>query len=384
MAQKYTYEDYTIAVIIPVEYQMTAFRHMLDQEHPALPTKKGDTNMYIHGEYNGHNIVIACLPGKYGKASASAVSTNLNRSFPSIIWRFLITTGGAVPSLENDIRLGDVVVSMPDQGTHGGVVEYDLGRDIEDDFELKGFLFPPPTLLRNVAQVMKSDHFIRDNKIEEFISLMTKNAEQPSIFERPSETLHPDILYAADYPHISGEKTCANCDKSRAVIRGDRYVEGSMIHYGLVASGDRAIRSATKRDALAEKIGNVLCFEREAAGVATESPCIVICGISNYSDSHENDVWNYYAAAAAAAVGKEMISYLTPKSRPSDTTSSALSSHRGMSSNSTIGTFTILRNEFGSLGIQQAAPGTIPLEWVQLLALAVDRDRDHDGGWSIL
>lgn len=36
-------------------------------------------------------------------------------------------------------------------------------------------------------------------------------------------------------------------------------------------------------------------------------PCLVIQGISNYADSHKNDIWQRYAAATAAAYAKELI-----------------------------------------------------------------------------
>src|SRR6516162_10043780 len=40
--------------------------------------------------------------------------------------------------------------------------------------------------------------------------------------------------------------------------------------------------------------------------------CIVIRGISDYSDSHKNDDWQPYAAAAAAGLAKEILSYIDP------------------------------------------------------------------------
>lgn len=36
-------------------------------------------------------------------------------------------------------------------------------------------------------------------------------------------------------------------------------------------------------------------------------PCLVIRGISDYSDSHKNDRWQPYAAATAAAYAKELL-----------------------------------------------------------------------------
>jgi hypothetical protein len=45
--------------------------------------------------------------------------------------------GGGIPDSNKgvDIRLGDVVVSQPD-GTYGGVVQYDLRKNLRDGPEL--------------------------------------------------------------------------------------------------------------------------------------------------------------------------------------------------------------------------------------------------------
>lgn len=115
------YDDYTVAVICAIGFEMSAIRYMLDHEHPRLPPRPGDSNIYVLGELSGHNIALACLPGTQGKGAAATVATNLARTFSSIEWRFLVGIGGGVPSDKHDIRLGDVVVSMPN-GQYGGVV----------------------------------------------------------------------------------------------------------------------------------------------------------------------------------------------------------------------------------------------------------------------
>jgi hypothetical protein len=122
-----SYADYTVAIVCALTIEMIAVRSMFDQEHPRLPRKEGDPNIYYVGRLCGHNVVLAGLPGTQGKGAAAIVATNLNRTFPSIQWRLLVGIGGGVPSVKHDIRLGDVVVSMP-EGTHGGVVQYDLGK----------------------------------------------------------------------------------------------------------------------------------------------------------------------------------------------------------------------------------------------------------------
>lgn len=81
------------------------------------------------------------------------------------------------------------------------------------------------------------------------------------------------------------------------------------VHYGLIASGNQVIRDATFRDKLNKDLGgNVLCFEMEAAGLMNNFPCIVIRGICDYADSHNNKYWQEHAAAVAVAFAKEILS----------------------------------------------------------------------------
>jgi len=139
-----------------------------------------------------------------------------------------------VPSKKHDIRLGDVVVSMP-EGPHGGVVQHDLGKETEDGFQLKGFLSPPPSILRSAVVMMRSDHRTAANKVEEFLSQMLQKSPKLSIYARPSIEL--DILFGPDYPHAPGQPTCAECDPAKAVARPPRAPDLPKIHYGLIASG---------------------------------------------------------------------------------------------------------------------------------------------------
>ncbi|RYP01718.1 hypothetical protein DL764_006111 [Monosporascus ibericus] len=305
-----SYDDYTVAVVCAMTFEMSAVRYMLDREHPRLPSQQGDPNIYVLGTLSGHNVVLACLPGNQGKGSAATVATNLARTFPSVKWRFLVGIGGGVPTDKHDIRLGDVVVSMPD-GQYGGVVQYDLGKDTTDDFVLKGFLWPPPPRLRSAVEMMRSDHLVSENKVDEFLSAMLQKGQRLAVYRRPPARL--DVLFKADYPHAPYNPTCERCDGLKTVKRPPRESEAPEIHYGLIASGDSIMKSAAKRDAAVRNVGDILCFEMEAAGLATEFPSIVIRGISDYADFHKNDGWQYYAAAAAAACTKELLAYLDPE-----------------------------------------------------------------------
>lgn len=69
------------------------------------------------------------------------------------------------------------------------------------------------------------------------------------------------------------------------------------------------MRNGVQRDDLAG-VDKILCFEMEAAGALNDFPCLVVRGISDYSDSHKNDKWYGYAAAVAAAYARELFCHM--------------------------------------------------------------------------
>lgn len=104
------HEDYIVGWICALQREHAAA--LLDDRHDSLPISKNDTS-YIYGHANGHNIVIACLPTMGTTATANCVVTLENR-FKFLRFILLVGIGGGVPTIE-DVRLGDVVVSMPDK-----------------------------------------------------------------------------------------------------------------------------------------------------------------------------------------------------------------------------------------------------------------------------
>ncbi|RTE68760.1 hypothetical protein BHE90_016863 [Fusarium euwallaceae] len=179
---------------------------------------------------------------------------------------------------------------------------------------------------------MRSDLMVKENKIDEFISAMIEKGRRLAAYARPSD--ETDILFEAGYFHESNVSLCDQCDRSKCVERPTRDFNGPEIHYGLIASGDSVVKNTTRRSAIIREVGDVLCFEMEAAGMMTEFSCIVIRGISDYADSHKNDHWHYYAAATAAACAKELLSYLDPNNIESPRRSSELQpDHESRASN---------------------------------------------------
>lgn len=310
---------YTVGWLCPLRVEMVAARCFLDEEHKRLPRVEGDSNTYVLGEINGHNVAIASLPaGFQGTISAAVVASNMSRTFGSIKHRFLVGIGGGVPNEDHDIRLGDVVVAVPTK-TNGGVIQYDLGKQTSNGFERRGFLSPPPMEWLHIINMMRSDHehargmAASPSKIAQLLHEKKQKYPRFEHFQRPPSTR--DILFRQDYNHLTDERTCDKCDRLKTEIRAERELpDEPEIYYGLIASGNRVMKDAAERDRISKECGGAICFETESAGLMNDFGSVVVRGISDYSDSHKNDEWHEYAAASAAAAAKELLMYLNDQS----------------------------------------------------------------------
>lgn len=132
---------------------------MLDRTHPGLSQPSTDPNSYCLGNIGEHNIVITCLPaGVMGTTSAARVAMRMASTFPNIRFGLMVGIGGGVPTLQSDVRLGDVVVSQPTDTT-GGVIQYDLGKTLPNGrFDRIGSLNKPPTDLLQALSRIQAIH----------------------------------------------------------------------------------------------------------------------------------------------------------------------------------------------------------------------------------
>ncbi|KAI0895152.1 TPR-like protein [Annulohypoxylon nitens] len=305
MSSHFDHGDYTIGWICALPKEMTAAIAMLDLTHASLPQPASDYNNYCLGSIGDYNIVIAGLPGgDIGSHPASAVATRMLATFPNLKIGLMVGIGGGVPSKEHDIRLGDVVVSIPSNG-FGGVVQHDMGKNTKDGGWVRtGSLNGPPSVLRTTISKLISMHQIQGNKIKLYLSEMVER----------HPNLSPQFTLQETYSDRLYEPEPENPETFQGWIEVERQPrpahESIKIHYGLIASGNQVIKSGLLRDQISSGLGGVLCFEMEAAGVMNELPCVVIRGICDYADAHKNKEWQEYAAAVAAAYTKELITAL--------------------------------------------------------------------------
>lgn len=296
--------DYTVAWICALPSELTAAICMLDEQHSALSRKPQDNNTYTLGCIAGHNVVIVCLPaGQTGTNSAAAVASQLRYSFPNVRFGLMVGIGGGAPSKHHDVRLGDVVVSIPGK-LSTGVIQYDFGRTVaEGRFVRDTILNAPPQILLSAVNTVIAKHKIQHRKMDSILSEGQCTSLGPE-YVYPGDA--HDMLFRADYDHEEEYETCINCDKSMLEARTTRDSKKPVIHHGTIASANQVMRHGRTRENCRKEL-DVLCFEMEAAGLMNNLPCLVVRGICDYSDSHKNKEWQGYAAMTAAAYSKELL-----------------------------------------------------------------------------
>jgi nucleoside phosphorylase len=313
---------------------------MLDTEHGAPGARvEGDCNSYFLGRIGEHNVVIACLPaGQHGASSAATVAAQMQRTFRHLRIGLLVGVGSGAPSTTADIRLGDVVVSTP-SGDTGGVIQYEsttaaaastlsASCDGGSAWVVRSrCLNMPPFVLRTALSHLQAEHLLAGSRIRELLSHAAERYPQlraklaapgsaasgsGSVGQAPM--VAADRLFQAAYEHAgaSGAVCDLCCDTRMCVARSDdeRPSDGGpAVHYGVIASGALDLASGVARDRAREALG-AICFEREAAGLMENFPCLVIRGVADYADSHKSARWRGYAAGTAAAFAKELLGFV--------------------------------------------------------------------------
>jgi nucleoside phosphorylase len=325
-----TRQDYKVGWICALKSELTAAMAMLDERHSPLEQDPADHNTYTLGRVGQHNVVIACLPaGQTGNNSAATVAAQMRFSFREIRYCLMVGIGGGTPSADHDIRLGDVVVSIPGR-QNGGVVQYDFGKTmVEGRFVHTGHLSSPPTNLLTALNVLQAEHELNGSRFASYLEAMN-NPKLRLKFAYPGA--EHDQLFQAEYDHVGGSASCEQCDVSKRIARPVRDDPGPVIHYGTIASGNQVMKHGGTRDRLGRELG-VLCFEMEAAGLMNEFPCVVIRGICDYADSHKNKLWQEHAAAIAAAYAKELLGSM-PTDQSASTPNVAAVTAKGKSTSS--------------------------------------------------
>jgi nucleoside phosphorylase len=341
-------DDFKIAIICALRLEYDAvtalFDEFWDSEGDTYGRVSGDQNTYTTGRIGRHNVVLALL-SDMGKASAASVAANFRSSYNWIELALLVGVCGGVPtrSPEEEILLGDVIISQQ-------VIQYDFGRRFPDNtFRKRDNRLDNWGLTADISNFLSTMQTRRHLELlhsQSLENLRFLQQAHPGEFDYPG--LEEDKLFAPTYRHkhqqFAGCEICnqcvgtsdavcdlavislcsdLHCDETQLLLRTrleckketlrrrqDDTIQGPLIHFGLIASGDTIMKSGEDRDKIAQAY-KVIAFEMEGAGVWGNLPSVIIKGVCDYADSHKNKTWQKFAAAAAASVMKALLSRYT-------------------------------------------------------------------------
>ncbi|KAJ5507901.1 hypothetical protein N7527_010044 [Penicillium freii] len=182
-------ESFQIGWICALPIEAAAAKEMLDENFGILDEQDpNDSNTYTLGRVGKHHVVIACLPGgQYGTTSATTVANNMIRIFSkSLRIGLMVGVGGGIPSVAHDIRLGDIVISCP-ENTCGGVIQYDIGKVVAGrKFHRNGSLNSPPRALLIAINSMRAAELTDDPYYPEYLlKAIGRNVRTQKNFNRP-------------------------------------------------------------------------------------------------------------------------------------------------------------------------------------------------------
>lgn len=200
--ESHSRDEYTVGWVCALPKEQTAAVAMLDQRH-SLPhdmqKSKQDSNTYTLGSIGSHNIVIACLPmGRLGTISAATVVAHMVETFPAVRLGLMVGIGGGIPP---NVRLGDVVVSVP-ADEYPGVVQWDFGK-VEDGSQFRriGSLNKPPTLLLTALSTLQMQHDLEGSNMGTYLQDWQNKYPKSAPKYTRTDALK-DILFESGYSHV--------------------------------------------------------------------------------------------------------------------------------------------------------------------------------------
>ena len=310
MSTRHAGPDIGIVTALPIEcFSLLA---IINDLHVAPDPGGGDWYTYYLGTVPSrdadrpHRVVLCLLIDDGGPAAAHACA-NLVRTWGV---RHIIMTGIAcgVPNPttpERHVRLGDILVADEGVIPYGHVrVELD-GDQLRE--ELRRPASRPSVVIRNAARMLRLAEEAGHRPWDRWLDI--SHRPRLSHYARPpaSTDILFDDLKRQEVPHPP-------------LSQSGHLPSRPKVHYGLIGSGGKLIRTSVERDRLARK-HRLIGFDMEGDGVSDAAylqgaDWFMVRGVSDYG-SGKNDVWHRYAALAAAAYTRSLLEQLNPFGRAS-------------------------------------------------------------------
>jgi nucleoside phosphorylase len=277
----------TLGIVTALPHEFKAILAFIE-DPVSLEFGKGAGETYVAGTMpssNGQHAVVAMLLPDTGNNSAGIGAALMSRNFPSLECIFMTGIAGGIPhplDPNEHVRLGDIVVS-----NRNGVVQYDYGKTLPEEFVALPPPRPPSAHLLQAARMLMARDFTKP-----LASLIARGLDVCG-FSRPGEDT--DLLF-------SGGQLNEQVQHPRDPLR----IPGEpRIFLGPIASANQVLKNAQKRDLLRQQY-RAKAVEMEGSGLADAAwtrsvEYFVVRGICDYCDSMKRDDWQNYAAVAAAA-----------------------------------------------------------------------------------
>lgn len=300
-----------IAILTALPKEHAAVRALLDQPIPHTQSDRQGTRHYTFGSMpardGGKHALALALVGVGNNISAAA-TMQLLADLPSVHTVVLSGIAGGVPNpqkAEDHVRLGDIVVS----GEYG-IIQYDFLKRETDQETPRHPPRPPSSNLVRAARVLEADAISGARPWDELI----ERALRALGWKRPPALT--DLLADSADP-----ARFARHPRDPARVKGK-----PRIFLGPIASANTLMKNPIRRDELRDTYG-VKAVEMEGSGSAdaawmAQAHHFVIRGICDYCDSRKGDIWQNYAAAAAAGYLRTLLGKIDPASeaRPPERT----------------------------------------------------------------
>src|ERR1700674_2839519 len=301
----------SVGIITALTKEYAAMKRLLEQPTEIHVPGDGSGRAYVVGIVpsadGGRRLVLLALANKGNNAAAVRASQMLAH-FSSV--KSIIMTGiaGGVPdtaSPERHVRLGDIVIS-----DKKGVVKYDFKMEHAKGEEMRASPLPPSAELLGAVRRLEAGQFEGHYPWEAYIS----QALAALKWKRPPTT--KDILTATQAPN---EILAHPKDPDRRAGRPRVFI-------GPIASSDTLQKNPSRRDILRDYFG-AKAVEMEGSGIADatwehDRGYLVVRGICDYCDGNKGDLWQKYAAVAAAGYTRALLDSL-PGDQPEERSSGA-------------------------------------------------------------
>ncbi|XP_059146503.1 uncharacterized protein LOC131934378 isoform X2 [Physella acuta] len=309
----------TIAIITYQYCEKMAVDAMMENKTTYVRYKtEGESNVYTTGFIGEHKVVTTKLPAighfRAAQISSGNTTTRLLGTFQAIEHVFLVGCAGSVPHFTDYYkhgRLGDVVISTCDE--KGYIYYYcdKITQDKKGDIQYQLKTWSPRDLeLQRMAEKLKEvlqldpsfapwQHYIEEG--QELL------ASQEQDYTRPPRT--NDRLYMG-----IGEGQVIEVQHPENPDGVEELTNLPTIRFGVLGAG-RPVKQEMSRHDFASRYG-IQSFDTDFDQVLDsivgnrKDSFIFIRGLADYVDGTRNKEWQPYAALAAAAVTKYIITSL--------------------------------------------------------------------------